>query len=102
MMLFYFETENKILFGPPPIKKAQKIRSVAIWLHTHTHVCLYQQPVTWIFTRSRLSESAQSNPFIKNYYLIIVAFSRPLFSIYDIILTRERTLSFNARATHFK
>ena len=23
---------------------------------THTSVCLYQQPVTWIFTRSQLSD----------------------------------------------
>ena len=101
MMLFYFKTKKiKYFLDPPPKKGAKDTngRNMA----SHTHVCLYQQPVTWIFTRSRLSESAQSNPFIKNYYLIIVAFSRPLFSNYDIILTRERTLSFNARATHFK
>ena len=51
------------------------------------HMCLLL-PVTWIFTRSRLSDSAQSSPFIKNYYLIIVAFSRPHFSIY----AKESTL----------
>ena len=32
----------------------------------------------------RLSDSSQSNPLFKDYYLIIVAFSSSLFSIYDI------------------
>ena len=68
---------------------------------TLTCVCLYQQPVTWILL-GQLSDSAQSNPFIENYYLIIVASSHPHFSIHDISYTKESTLSFKARATHFK
>ena len=55
MMLFLFQNkDNEILFGPPPQKKRLRDtngRDMA----THTSVCLYQQPVTWIFTRSRLS-----------------------------------------------
>ena len=80
-------------------------------MSTHTSVSLYNQPVTWIFTRSRLSSfefrdwewfGLQSNPFIEKYYLIIVVFSCPHFSIYDIFYTLENTRSFNERATHFK
>ena len=91
--------ENKILFGPPPPKKKGGwIRTVTIWLHAHVCVCLYQQPLTWIFTKSRLSDSTQSNPFIRNYYLIIVAFSRLHFSIYNNINTKESTLSFKGHS----
>ena len=39
---------------------------------------------------------------MENYYLIIVVFSCPHFSIYDISYTLENTRSFNERATHFK
>ena len=46
----------------------------------------------WSFTKSRLSDLAQSNPFIKNYYLIIVAFSGPHFSIYDIFIQKKAHL----------
>ena len=95
--------ENKILFAP--IKKRLRDtngRDMA----TRTSVCLYQHPVTWIFTRSRLSESdykvIMSNPFIENYYLTIDVFSRPHFNINDIFHTKENTRSFNVRATHFR
>ena len=57
-----------------------------------TCVCLYQQPVTWSLTRLRLSDSTQSNPFIKNYHLIIVAYSGPHFSIYDIFIQKKAHL----------
>ena len=74
-------------------------------MSTRTSVCLYNQPVTWIFTRSRLSSLSdsdyKSNPFIEKYYLVIVVFSCPHFSIYDIFHTLENTRSFNERATHF-
>ena len=91
---------NQILFGPPPpLKKNAGKGTVAIWLQAH--VSVYQQPVTLSFTRSRLSDSAQSHPFIKKYYLIIVAFSSTHFSIHDMFYTKEGTLSFNERATHF-
>ena len=75
-------------------------------MSTRTSVCLYNQPVTWIFTKSRLSSLSDSdyknNPFIEKYYLIIVVFSYPHFSIYDIFYTLENTQSFNERATPFK
>ena len=99
MILFYSETKKiKYFLDPPPPQKRRRDangRDMA----TRTCVCLYQQPMTWIFTRSRLSDSAQRNPFIKKYYLIVVAFSHPHFSIFH---TKESTLSFNGRATHFK
>ena len=81
----------KYFLDPPPKKRRRGMngRDMA----PITCVCLYQKPVTWSFTRSRLSDSAQSNPFIQNY-LIIVAFSGPHFSIYDIFYTKESTLSF--------
>ena len=100
MMLFYSQTKKIKYFLDPP-KKGARIRTVAIWLQAHVFA-YKQQAVTWNFTRLRLSDSAQSNPFIKNYHLIIVTFSRPHFSIYDIFYTIGSTLSFNARATHFK
>ena len=42
----------------------------------------------------------QSNPFIGNYYLIIVVFSHPHFNIYAFFCTKENTRSFNGRASH--
>ena len=48
---------------------------------TCTRVCLYQQSVTWIFTRLRLSD-----PFIENNYFIIAVFHTHIsaFMIYFI------------------
>ena len=58
MMLFLFQNkENKILFGPPPQKKGGLRDTNGHDMAICTSVCLYQQPVTWIFTRSRLSDS---------------------------------------------
>ena len=59
--------ENKILFGPPPPKK-KGAGKPSHDMAPRTCVCLYQQPLSWIFTRSRSSDSSQSNPFIRNYY----------------------------------
>ena len=87
MMLIYSKTENKILFGPPPKKRRRDTKGCD--MATRICVSLYQQPVTWIFTRSRLSDLAQSNPF-KNYHLIIVIFSRSNVSIYDRYLLYKR------------
>ena len=74
-------------------------------MSTRTCVCLYNQPVTWIFTKSRLSSLSDSDykvtPSLKFFYLIIVVFSCPHFSIYDIFYTLENTRSFNEKATHF-
>ena len=64
--LLFQNKENKIVFGPP--QKGSRIRTVAICLHTS--VCLYNQPVTWIFTRLRLSSLSDSDykviPSLKN------------------------------------
>ena len=100
MMLCYSKNkENKILLDPPPPKKRLKDTNGRD-MSTRTSVCLYNQPVTWIFTRSIMS--SLSDPFIEKYYLIIVVFSCPHFSIYDIFYTLENTRSVNERATHFK
>ena len=61
------------VFLPPP-KKKRRSDTNGREMAPGTHVCLYPQPVTLIFTRSRLSDLAQSNPFIKDCYLIIIAF----------------------------
>ena len=105
MMLCYSKTRKiKYFLDPPPQKRLKDTNGRD--MSTRTSVFLYNQPVTWIFTRSRLSSLSdfglQSNPFIENYYLIIVVFSCPHFSIYDIYYTLENTRSFSKRATHFK
>ena len=72
-MLFQ-NKENKILFGPPPPKKKEKKKGLkdtnGRYMYTRTSVCLYNQPVTWIFTRSRLSSLSDSDykviPTLKN------------------------------------
>ena len=59
-VLLFRNKENEIPFGPPPPKKRLKDtngRDTA----TRTSVCLYQQPVTWIFTWSRLSRLIDSD-----------------------------------------
>ena len=103
MMLCYSKIRKiKYFLDPPPQKKRLKDTNGRD-MSTRTSVFLYNQPVTWIFTRSRLNSfGLQSNPFIENYYLIIVVFSCPHFSIYDIFYKLENTRSFNERAIHFK
>ena len=54
MMLGYSKRRGKILLDPPPKKKRLKDTNGRD-MSTRTSVCLYQQPVTWIFTRSGLS-----------------------------------------------
>ena len=78
-------------FLDPPTKKKRLRDTNGRNMATRTSVCLYQQPVTWIFT-----------PFIVNYYLSKDGFSRLHLSICDIFHTKENTRSFNVRATHFK
>ena len=52
MMLCYSKTRKiKYFWTPPKRLKDANGRDMS----TRTSVCLYQQPVTWIFTRSRLS-----------------------------------------------
>ena len=58
MMLCYSKTRKIEYFldppPPPPPKKGCD-------MSTRTSVCLYQQPVTWIFTRSGLSRLSDSD-----------------------------------------
>ena len=88
-MLLYSESRKIKYFSDTPPPKKRRMNKNGRDIATRT--CSYQHPVTWSFTRSRLSDSAKSNPFIKNYYLIIVAFSRPHFSIYDIFLIQKHS-----------
>ena len=55
MMLCYSKTRKmKYILDPPPPKKRLKDTNGRD-MSTRNSVCLYQQPVTWIFTRSGLS-----------------------------------------------
>ena len=71
MMLCYSKTRKRKYFWdpPPPPKKRLKDTSCRD-MSTRTGVCLYNQPVTWIFTRSRLSSLSDSDykviPSLKN------------------------------------
>ena len=58
--LLFQNKENKILFAPPPQKKSLKDTNGRD-MCTRTSVFLYNQPVTWIFTRSRLSRLSDSD-----------------------------------------
>ena len=102
MTLFYSETKKRKYFLDPP-KKAQTYERSQ---YSYMHMCLfiaaacdlnfYLVDIEWFDTKQ-----LQSNPFIENYYLIIVVFSLLHFSIYDNLCTKENT-RFNARTTHFK
>ena len=76
MMLCYSKTRKmKYFLDPPKSLKYTNGRDMS----TYTSVFLYQQPVTWIFTRSRLSRLSDSDykviPSLKiKYYLNIVVF----------------------------
>ena len=94
-MLFLFRNiEDKILLTPPPSPQKWRIDTNVRDMATRTYVCLYQQPVTWICTMSTLSD-----PYIENYYLIIVVFSRPHFIIYGIFFYKENTRISNVIVT---
>ena len=58
--LLFQNKENKKLFGPPPPKKRLN-HTNGRDMSTSTSVCLYNQPVTWIFTRSTLSSLSDSD-----------------------------------------
>ena len=65
MMICYSKTRKiKYFWTPPPPKKRLKDTNGRD-MSTHTSVFLYNQPVTWIFTRSRLSSLSDS------YYKVI-------------------------------
>ena len=101
MMLCYYKTrEIKYFLTPPPPKKRLKDTN-GCDMSTRTSVFLYNQPVTWIFTRSRLSSLSDSDYKVIPSLKIKVVFSCLYFSIYDIFYTLENTQSLNKRATHF-
>ena len=60
MMLYYSKTRKIKYFCPPPPKKRPKDTNGRD-MSTRTSVCLYNQTVTWIFTRSRLSSLSDSD-----------------------------------------
>ena len=70
MMLCYSKiSQTKYFLDPPPPKKRLKDTNGRD-MSTRTSVFLYNQPVTWIFTRSRLSSLSDSDnkviPSLKN------------------------------------
>ena len=70
MMLCYSKISKiKYFLDPPPQKKRLKDTN-GHDMSTRTSVCLYNQPLTWIFTRSRLSSLSDSDneviPSLKN------------------------------------
>ena len=70
-------------------------------MSTRTSVCLYKQPVTWIFTRSRFSRLSDSDYKVTPSLKIIIFFQAHI-SAFMICYTLEHTCtrSYNARATH--
>ena len=57
-MMFCYSKSRKIKYfldPPPPPKRKQLKYTNGRDMSTRTSVCLYQQPVTWIITRSGLS-----------------------------------------------
>ena len=77
MMPCYSKTRKiKYFLDPhPPPKKRLKDTNVRD-LSTRTSVCLYNQPVTWIFTRSRLSNLSDSDYKVIPSLKIIIYYSR--------------------------
>ena len=56
MMLCYSKTRKiKYFLDPPPSKKKRLKDTNGRDMSTRTSVCLYNRPVTWIFTRLILS-----------------------------------------------
>ena len=91
MMHFCSKTRKiKYFLDPPPPKK--RLRDMnGCDMATHSSVCLYKQTVTWIFTRSRLSDSDYKViPSLKNCYLIIVVF-HPHISAFMIFFIQKKT-----------
>ena len=73
MMLFCSKIRKiKYFLDPPPPKKSLRDtngRDMA----TRSSVCLYQQPVTWIFTSTRLNDSEYK---VTTSLKIIINYSR--------------------------
>ena len=61
MMLCFSKIRKiKYFLDPPPPKKRLKDTNGRD-MSTRTSVCLYNQPVTWIFTRSGMSSLSDSD-----------------------------------------
>ena len=62
MMLCYSKTRKiKYFLEPPPPPKKRLKDTNGRDMSTRTSVCLYQQPMTWIFSRSRLNRLSDSD-----------------------------------------
>ena len=62
MMLYYSKTRKiKYFLDPPPPPKKRLKDTNGHDMSTRTSVFLYNQPMTWIFTRSRLSSLSDSD-----------------------------------------
>ena len=61
MMLCYSKIRKIKYFWTPPPKKKRLKDTNGRDMSTRTSVCLYNQPVTWIFTKSRLSSLSDSD-----------------------------------------
>ena len=89
MMLCYSKTKKiKYILPLPPPKKRLKDTNGRD-MSTRTSVCLYQQPVTWILTGSRLSRLSDLHYKVMgfdNYYLIIVVFFQAHISAFMIFV----------------
>ena len=100
--LLFQNKENKILFGPPPPQKKAQGYERSRYVYTHKGFSIQSArdlEIHWVENEQFEWFRLQSNPFIENYYLIIVVFSCPHFSIYDIFYTLENIRSFNKRVT---
>ena len=76
MMLCYSKTRKiKYFLDPPPPKKRLKDTNGRD-MSTRTSVCLYNQTVTWIFTRSRMSSLSNSDYKVTPSLKIITYYSR--------------------------
>ena len=68
MMLCYSKIRKIKYFLDPPKKRLKDTNGRD--MYTRTSVCLYNQPVTWIFSRSSLSSLSDSDykviPSLKN------------------------------------
>ena len=77
MMLYYSKTKKiKYFLDPPPPPKKKKKKRLKDTngrdMSTRTSVCLYNQTVTWIFTRSKLSSLIDSDYKVIPSLIIII------------------------------
>ena len=80
-MMLFIPKENKKLFAPPPPKKRLKDTNGR---DMSTHKCLSisaarDLDIHWVGIEQIELFGLQSNPFIENYYLIVVVFFWPTF-----------------------